>query len=147
MRRAFPCVQGSGLECFCARCKSTKSSASESNVQARVRLEAARKGVRLYRNNSGAWRDKTGRVIRYGLGNDSKDTNEVLKSPDLVGWRKILITPDMVGSYVAKATLRECKPEGWHYAGTDEEVAQKRFLDMCTADGGDAKFATDDNSL
>lgn len=125
----------------------TRKSASESNVQSRVRLEAARKGVRLWRNNSGAWKDKTGRVIRYGLGNDSKDTNEVLKSSDLVGWRKKLVTPDMVGTYVAVATLRECKPEDWVYTGTDDEVAQLRFLKLCLEDGGDAAFATDDNTL
>lgn len=147
MRRAFPCVQGSGLECFCARCKSTMSSASESNVQARVRLEAARKGVRLFRNNSGVLEDRNGRPVRFGLGNDSPAANELLKSPDLVGWRKTLITPGMVGTLVAVVVLRECKPENWRYTGTDREVAQKCFLDMCAADGGDAKFATDDNSL
>lgn len=144
MRRAFPCVQGSGLECFCARCK---TGASESNVQARVRLEAARKGVRLFRNNSGVLEDRNGRPVRFGLGNDSAAANELLKSPDLVGWRRTVITQDMVGTVVAVVVLRECKPEGWHYTGTAREIAQKRFLDMATADGGDAKFAIDDTTL
>lgn len=122
-------------------------SPSESNVQARVRLEAARKGMRLFRNNSGVLEDRNGRPVRFGLGNDSPAINEWLKSPDLVGWRKTLITPDMVGCYFAVVLLRECKPEGWVYEGTDREVAQKRFLDLCTADGGDAKFATTDDTL
>jgi hypothetical protein len=45
---------------------------SESVVQQRIRTEIARLNIDLWRNNSGACEDKTGRVIRYGLCNDSK---------------------------------------------------------------------------
>ena len=66
---------------------------SEAAVQAAVRLEAARKGVRLFRNNVGALVDSRGVPVRYGLANDSKQLNEVMKSADLIGWRPLLIEP------------------------------------------------------
>ena len=122
---------------------------SESNVQARVRLEAARKGVRLFRNNVGAGTIlESGQFIRWGLGNDSAEVNHVLKSSDLVGWRRVLVTPDMVGTYVAVATMRECKPTGWRESSTDPHtVAQRRWIDLVNADGGDAAFCTTDGTL
>src|SRR5512138_3529682 len=61
------------------------SSGSEASVQAAVRLEAARRGIRLWRNNTGAAQDETGRVIRYGLANDSPAVSRVCKSSDLIG--------------------------------------------------------------
>jgi hypothetical protein len=120
---------------------------SEARQQSLVRLEAASKGVRLFRNNSGAFEDKDGRVVRYGLANDSAALNKVIKSSDLVGWRKRIVTPDMVGEPIAQATLREVKPEGWTYSGSAHERAQLAFLELCIADGGDACFTTGPGTL
>jgi hypothetical protein len=121
---------------------------SEAAAQTAVRLEAARiDGLRLYRNNSGAYKDDTGRWVRYGLANDSKQMNELMKSPDLVGWRRTLITPAMVGTSFARTVLREVKEPGWQYVGDDHEQAQLRFLTLAIADGADAAFCTGAGTL
>lgn len=116
--------------------------ASESNVQAREQLKAAQRGAWLLRNNSGAFYDEAGRLVRYGLGNVSKAYNEVVKSSDLIGIKPVVITADMVGKIIGQFVARECKPEGWQYAGTDHELAQKTFIDKVNALGGDAAFTT-----
>lgn len=115
---------------------------SEAAVQAAVRLEAARKGVRLFRNNVGALKDERGRLVRYGLANDSKQLNEVMKSADLIGWRPLLIEPRHVGTVVAQFVSRECKHPTWHYTGGDREPAQLAWAQLVTAGGGDAAFCT-----
>lgn len=120
---------------------------SEGRQQALIRLEAAQKGVRLFRNNSGAYIDENGRQVRYGLANESKQVNEVLKSPDLIGWRKRLITPEMVGSVIGQACMIEVKHEGWAYRGDKHELAQLAFLNLATADGCEARFATGPGTL
>jgi hypothetical protein len=117
-------------------------SVSEARVQSEIRLEAAHKGVRLYRNNSGALKDEYGRLVRFGLGNESTALNKVFKSADLIGWRPVLVTQDMVGTVVAQFIARECKYEGWTYGGSEHEKAQKAFIDLVVAEGGDACFAT-----
>lgn len=109
---------------------------SESRLQQLVRLEAARLGWYLWRNNSGAFEDVNGRWVRYGLANDSKNVNEVLKSSDLIGF-------DNTGTFVAA----ECKPEGWVYSGTAREVAQLNFIELVKRNGGRAGFITDPTRL
>jgi hypothetical protein len=121
--------------------------ASEAYVQSLVRLEAGRKGVKLWRNNVGVLPDLKGRPVRYGLGNDSPALNKVLKSGDLIGWRPVLIAPQMVGSLIAQFVSRECKRPGWNYTGTEHEFAQFKWAQVVNADGGDACFVTDEGSL
>ena len=115
---------------------------SEAAVQAAVRLEAARKGVRLFRNNVGALVDSRGVPVRYGLANDSKQVNEVMKSADLIGWRPVLISPQHVGLVLAQFVSRECKKPDWRYTGDDREPAQLAWAQLVTAGGGDAAFCT-----
>ena len=59
---------------------------SEQRIQSAVRLEAARKGYTLWRNNVGVLLDKRGVPLRYGLANDSAAVNGIFKSADLIGW-------------------------------------------------------------
>lgn len=114
---------------------------TEAHVQQEVRLEYARRGYQLFRNNSGAFRDDAGRMIRFGLGNDSAQVNAVVKSSDLIGWQPVIITPEMVGHMIARFVSLECKPPGWHLTPGDKRgQAQKRWLDMVTRDGGEARF-------
>lgn len=120
---------------------------SEAAVQSRVRLEAARKGLRLWRNNVGALLDSRGVPVRYGLANDSQQLNKIVKSGDLIGWRPVLITVEHVGSRIAQFVSRECKRPGWKYTGDDHERAQLRWAEALAADGGDAKFCCEEGTL
>ena len=120
---------------------------SEAWVQSLVRLEASQKGLKMWRNNSGALQDKTGRLVRYGLANDSAAINAVLKSHDLIGIRKVPITQAMVGTVIGQFVTRECKPPDWQYTGDDHEVAQLGFGNLINSMGGDAAFVTGEGSL
>lgn len=120
---------------------------SESGVQNLVRLEAAKKGARLFRNNVGVLTDDTGRPVRYGLANDSAQMNKAIKSSDLIGIRPVIVSQDMVGSTIGQFVAREIKAPGWRFGGTDREVAQLRFIELVSSMGGDAAFAAGEGTL
>lgn len=124
------------LAAMCLPANVATTRGSEAGAQQALRLEAAEKGILLWRNNSGALQDAEGRWVRYGLCNDSKQLNERYKSADLIG-----IRPG--GQFVA----REIKAPGWRYTGTPREEAQQRWLEMVRAAGGDAQFATGRGTL
>ena len=120
---------------------------SESSVQKEIRLDAAYRNIELWRNNSGACVDTTGRHIRYGLANESKQLNERIKSSDLIGIVPIVITPEMVGKTIGVFAAIECKAENWCgvEACSGEEKAraeaQARFHGIVRKAGGIAGFA------
>ena len=58
---------------------------SESEAQQRIQIELVKYDCQLLRNNSGAFKDETGRVVFFGLGNTSKQRNDLIKSSDLIG--------------------------------------------------------------
>lgn len=121
---------------------------SEAFVQSLVRLEASQKGVYLFRNNVGALTPKDSkRPVRFGLGNDSPQMNDVLKSADLIGWRPVVIEPRHVGYRIAQFVSREIKEPGWQYTGAGREAAQLAWSNLVNAHGGDAAFATDKGTL
>lgn len=120
----------------------TVKGTSEAAVQSAVRLEAASKNVSLFRNNVGALIDSRGVPVRYGLANESKQVNEVIKSSDLVGWRPTLIGMEHVGLVIAHTVLRECKKPGWYYTGDAHEQAQLNWLMLGAKDGADVGFCT-----
>lgn len=107
------------------------ASGSEQALQAALRVHAPKRGARLYRNNNGACLDENGRMIRYGLGNDSKKLNDVWKSSDLIG-----ICAD--GKFLAV----EVKKPGWKLTPGDKRgQAQLKFIETIRAMGGRAGFA------
>jgi hypothetical protein len=121
---------------------------SESYVQSAVILEAGRKGLPVFRNNVGALKNPAGRLVRFGLGNDSKERNERIKSGDLIAIRPVLITQEMVGQVIGQFVSRECKPEGWTFGvDPDREGPQLAFAQLVLAYGGDARFVTGEGSL
>lgn len=120
---------------------------SEEATQSHVRLEGTQVGGRLWRNNVGALLDERGVPVRYGLANDSKRANEVLKSSDLIGVVPRRVTQEMVGTRVGIFTAREMKPGGWVFTGTPREVAQLNFIKLVNTLGGDACFATGRGTL
>ena len=113
---------------------------SEAEVQAETKLEYSQKinGV-LWRNNVGAFKSPNGAWVRYGLANDSKQMNAVLKSSDLIGWTPVVITPEMVGHTIAVFTSIEVKEEGYKPSGKkqiDHIAAQQKWCDGVTKAGG-----------
>lgn len=121
----------------------TEGNTKEGYVQSVVRLEAPKHGVWLTRNNVGALPDANGRPVRYGLANESHDQNLGMKSADLVGIRRRLITPEMVGTTLGQFVAREVKHAGWVWGeDKDREPAQLAFLNLVTSYGGDARFVT-----
>jgi hypothetical protein len=115
---------------------------SEAFADSQVVLEASQKGVHLWRNNVGALKDDRGVPVRYGLANTSSKLNKVLKSSDRIGIRPRVILPQDVGHIIGQFIAREIKEPGWHYTGTEREVAQLNFITLINAAGGDASFAT-----
>lgn len=94
----------------------------ETIILSRVRLAAAKIGWTLFRNNVGALKDKDGRVVSYGLCKGSSD---------LIGWRPLLITQDMVGKTIAQFVAVECKA-----ATGSVTPEQQRFTDTVNKAGG-----------
>ena len=77
---------------------------SELDIQREVQIAASQRGARLFRNNVGRFRSMhSERVIACGLARGSAD---------LVGWRTITITPDMVGKKIAQFLSVEVKQPG-----------------------------------
>jgi len=106
---------------------------SEAAIQSEIRKRASQLGVFLWRNNVGACETAEGRIIRYGLANDSVLLSKQIKSSDLVGWTA-------GGRFVSV----EVKREGWEYPRTpsDREKAQAKWINLVKDNGGLAGFAT-----
>lgn len=84
--------------------------------------------VRLWRNNCGALKDSDGRLIHYGVANPG--------GSDLIGWKSVTVTPDMVGRKVAIFTAIEVKSDRGR-----PTPAQQNFLKCVQLDGGFAGVA------
>lgn len=123
------------------------SEGKESGVVKIVRLEASKKGCRLWRNNSGAGKLDNGSFVRWGLCNESKQMNAVIKSADLIGIRPVTITPAHVGQTIGQFLAREVKHPGWKFTGTEREQAQLNFLTLVESLGGDGKFTNQEGSI
>lgn len=121
-----------------------KSEAALTNL---IRLEASKKGLRIWRNNVGAVQMPNGNFIRYGLANESGKMNTFIKSADLIGIRPVKIRSPMVGMTIGQFVSREVKASDWKYTGTDRERAQLRWIEVITGMGGDACFANSEGTL
>lgn len=106
---------------------------SENAVRNNIMLELGHGDTRLYRNNVGAYKDphseSGNRWITYGVCNPG--------GSDLIGWRSVVVTPDMVGQRVAVFVAIETKAE----FGGREEKDQQQFIENVRAAGGIAGFA------
>jgi hypothetical protein len=119
----------------------------ETVVSAQVRVEAAERGGILWRNNVGAAVDERGRVIRYGLCNDSKRLNARFKSSDLIGIMPVKITTKHIGSVIGQFLARETKRADWRYKRTAREESQLRFIELVMSLGGNAAFTRGRGSI
>ena len=96
----------------------------EQVIQQRIRLELGQHpDLRIFRNTTGTCTDqRTGNFIRYGLAKGSSD---------LIGIRRITITPDMVGQTVGVFTSLEVKTDTGR-----PSPEQKAWLGMVQQLGG-----------
>ena len=116
---------------------------SEAAVQTQVRVAASRRGMRLWRNNVGAFHDAERNVhVRFGLANDSAQLNAIVKSADLIGIRPRIVQPQDVGCLIGQFVSYEVKRAGWKYTGSEREVAQEAWAQLITSLGGEARFVT-----
>ncbi len=104
----------------------------ETNVGNKFLLAFNRLG-RMFRNNRGLaiYRDKSGKItsrVFYGVGPNG--------FMDYIGWRSLVITPDMVGKTIAQFAGVEVKKPG----DTPTEEQLKR-IDQVNAAGGIAGWA------
>jgi hypothetical protein len=100
---------------------------SEQSIQQHIRLACSTGDCRLFRNNTGTLRDQHGRPVQFGL---------CKGSADLIGWRSITITSDMVGQKIAVFTSVEVKSSSGRV-----KPEQKQWLDAVQAAGGIAGVA------
>jgi hypothetical protein len=100
---------------------------SEQSIQQHIRIACSTGDTRLWRNNTGTLRDQHGRPVSFGL---------CKGSADLIGYRSITITPEMVGQQVAVFASIEVKtPTG------RIRPEQRAWLETVQAAGGIAGVA------
>jgi hypothetical protein len=101
--------------------------ASEQQIQQHIRIACSNGNTRLFRNNTGTLKDANGRPVQFGL---------CKGSADLIGWRTVTVTPEMVGTQVAVFASIEVKtPTG------RLRPEQQQWLDAVQAAGGIAGVA------
>jgi hypothetical protein len=106
---------------------------NETTILQRVRLAVSKlPGVRIFRNQVGALKDHSGRLVTFGLHPGSAD---------LIGWKSITITPDMVGQRIAVFVSLECKTETGKV-----KPEQINWLQQVSAAGGIAAVVRDPES-
>ena len=100
---------------------------SEQTIQQHIRLACSSGNCRLFRNNTGTLKDANGRPVQFGL---------CKGSADLIGWRTVTITPEMVGQQIAVFTSIEVKSSSGRV-----KPEQRQWLDAVQAAGGIAGVA------
>ena len=97
-----------------------------------------------------AFADETGRVVRYGLGNDSAQLNREIKSSDLIGICPITAFVASANAWVKLGvfTAIEVKPSGWVQKPNDERaIAQAKFHAIVREAGGFAGFLSNEKDI
>jgi hypothetical protein len=101
---------------------------NETTILQRIRLAVTSiPGLKLFRNNVGGLKDQQGRFVQFGLHPGSAD---------LIGWRTITITPEMVGQRVAVFASVEVKTDSGRV-----KPEQQNWLEQVTHAGGLAVVA------
>jgi hypothetical protein len=100
---------------------------TEQQIQQNIRIACSTGDTRLFRNNTGTLKDQHGRPVSFGL---------CKGSADLIGWKRVTITPEMVGTQVAVFLSIEVKT-----ATGRLRPEQQQWLDAVHAAGGIAGVA------
>jgi hypothetical protein len=130
------------MEITAARCEPL-SDLSEEAVASECRLELAKHGIISMRNNVGALQDATGRVVRYGLMNETPSMNKAIKSSDDILLIPYVVKPQDVGRTLGLFGGSEYKERKWVFTGKGRENAQANFHRLL---GGKGAFGTFANS-
>jgi len=111
---------------------------AETTLQQQIRLAlGSRTDLRLFRNQVGQLPDpRTGRPVQFGLARGSAD---------LIGWRTITVTPEMVGQQLAVFTSIEVKTERGHVRA--EQHAWQRTVSAAGGIAGIARSVRDANKI
>ena len=111
---------------------------AETDLQQRIRLAlGTHPDARLFRNQVGSLPDpRTGRLVTFGLARGSAD---------LIGWRTVTVTPEMVGQQLAVFTSIEVKtPTG---RIRPEQHAWQRTVSAAGGIAGIARSVQDANEI
>ncbi len=102
---------------------------AETTLQQQIRLAVGtRSDLKLFRNQVGSLPDpRTGRLVTFGLARGSAD---------LIGWRTVTVTPEMVGQRIAVFTSLEIKTPSGRLS-----AAQTHWLHAVRTAGGIAGMA------
>ncbi len=100
---------------------------SEQQIQQHIRIACSTGNTRLFRNNTGTLKDANGRPVQFGL---------CKGSADLIGWKRVTVTEEMVGTQVAVFLSIEVKT-----ATGRLRPEQQQWLDAVQAAGGIAGVA------
>lgn len=101
-----------------------------------MRMIGSQRGVRLFNNPCGSVRAESGHYVVYGVANPG--------GSDIIGWQEIEITPEMVGTKIARFVAIECKtrtPGGKRIKSATPE--QQNFIERVKMAGGAAGVAAD----
>ncbi len=101
---------------------------AETSLAAKLRLAAPKHDARLFRNQVGIYKMADGRYLTSGLGTGS---------PDLIGWKTVTVTAEMVGKPVAVFVGLELK--SGKREPTDEQI---QWLQQIRESGGLAGVAS-----
>lgn len=92
---------------------------SEAEIQRKIMLEASKQGMIVFRNETGFCQCNS---VRYGLCKGSSD---------IIGWKPVEITEEMIGTTAAIFTALEVKTQKGR--PTKEQI---NFIQAVTRDGG-----------
>jgi len=100
----------------------------EQPILKRILLACSRGPVRLWRNNCGALQDRNGRWVRFGVANPG--------GADLIGFKTITVTPELIGTKLAIFCAIEVKQKSGRI-----RAEQQAFIDNVRVHGGLAGIA------
>lgn len=103
----------------------------EAESQARLKVEAGKRGVPLFRINTGAFYNQAGRLVRFGEEG----------WPDYFGLLPRAITPEDMDKTIGQFVAIETKPSTFAGPKRPREHKQSAFLQQITQYGGLAAFS------
>ena len=127
---------------------------AEKQIINEVLVSASKRGWRLFRNNTAkAW---AGKIFRSPMACSVRlepsdvvvrnaypiDAGLCKGSSDLIGWKSVIVTQDMVGKKIAIFTAIEVK-----YGLTRTTEEQQNFVDQVNLAGGQGKIIYGENEL